>query len=113
MSAAKVGTTPGPWRATPHSSIVGTGIVANRGIVVASVLGVPEVCQANAHLIASAPDLLALAKRYARECGTCGGTGVKLVWAPNADRYDEWDHSEPCDACSDLRAVIEKAEGRA
>ena len=47
--------TPGPWRATPHNSIVGTGIVANRGIVVASVLGVPEVCQANARLIASSP----------------------------------------------------------
>ena len=55
MSAEKVARTPGPWRATPHSSIVGTAIVANRGIVVASVLGVPEVCQANARLIASSP----------------------------------------------------------
>lgn len=108
MSAEKVGTTPGPWRATPHSSIVGTGIVANRGIVVASVLGVPEVCQANARLIASAPDLLALAKQYASECSECGGHGGILVTV-NAGvlEYDD------CDACADIRAVIEKAEGGA
>ena len=55
--------------------------------------------------------LLALAKRCASECGTCGGTGVKLVWAANADHNDAWDHSEPCDACADIRAAIEKAEG--
>ena len=83
MSAEKVAHTPGPWRATPHSSIVGTGIVANRGIVVASVLGVPEVCQANARLIASAPDLLALAKRYASECPKCGGTGLRDALGPD------------------------------
>ena len=57
--------------------------------------------------------LLALAKRCASECGTCGGTGVKLVWAANADHNDAWDHSEPCDACADIRAAIEKAEGGA
>ena len=56
-------------------------------------------------------DLLAFAKRYASECGTCGGTGVKLVWAANADHNDAWDHSEPCAACADIRLVIEKAEG--
>ena len=105
MSAEKVAHTPGPWRATPHSSIVGTGIVANRGIVVASVLGVPEVCQANAHLIASAPDLLALAKRYARECGTCEGRGFCI---------EPIDHEEiDCNDCADIRAVIAKAEGGA
>ena len=113
MSAEKVAHTPGPWRATRHSSIVGTAVMANRGIVVASVLGSPEVCQANARLIAAAPDLLALAKRYASECSECEGTGVKLVWAENADHNDAWDHSEPCEACADIRAVIEKAEGGA
>ena len=108
MSAEKVAHTPGPWRATPHSSIVGTGIVANRGIVVASVLGVPEVCQANARLIASAPELLALAKRYASECPKCGGTGGILVTI-----NDGVPERDDCDACADIRLVVEKAEGRA
>ena len=108
MSAEKVAHTPGPWRATPHNSIVGTGIVANRGIVVASVLGVPEVCQANARLIAASPDLLALAKRYASECAQCDGDGRILVTFN--DREAEYD---PCEACADIRAVIAKAEGAA
>lgn len=55
--------------------------------------------------------LLALAKRYASECAGCRGTGVMLIWGENADHNDAWDHSEPCDACADIRAVIAKAEG--
>ena len=98
MSAEKVAHTPGPWRATPHSSIVGTGIVANRGIVVASVLGVPEVCQANAHLIASAPDLLAALKDLLDEQEN----------APLERRRTEW-----AEACARARRAIAQAEGGA
>ena len=110
MSAEKVGAMPGPW-IIRYGCIYGT--VPDRD---------PEyICepwgrghaetQANMHLICAAPDLLALAKRYASECGTCGGTGVKLIWAANADHNEAWDHSEPCAACADLRAAIAKAEG--
>ncbi len=50
-------------------------------------------------------DLLALAKRYARECGTCEGRGFCI---------EPIDHEEiDCNDCADIRAVIEKAEGGA
>jgi hypothetical protein len=45
-------------------------------------------------------DLLALAHQYAEECGDCAGTRV----CPD---------DEPCTACADVWAVIDKAEGRA
>ena len=49
--------------------------------------------------------LLALAKRYARECGTCEGRGFCI---------EPIDHEErDCNDCADIRAVIEKAEGGA
>ena len=53
--------------------------------------------------------LLALAKRYASECGMCGGTGRRMALGPDGSET----HAVACDACADLRAVIEKAEGRA
>jgi hypothetical protein len=56
-------------------------------------------CEANARLIAAAPDLLALAKQYASECAGCDGTGYISSW-------------EKCADCADIRAVIAKAEGR-
>jgi hypothetical protein len=62
------------------------------------------IALANAHLIASAPELLALAKRYASECGTCDGKGFCI---------EPIDHEEiDCNDCADIRLVIEKAEGR-
>lgn len=54
---------------------------------------------ANACLIAAAPDLLTLAHQYASECGDCAGTRV----CPD---------DEPCTACADVWRVIDKAEGR-
>jgi len=44
-------------------------------------------------------DLLALAHQYASECGDCAGARV----CPD---------DEPCTACADVWAVIDKAEGR-
>ena len=128
-SKPKATHTPGPWwtDAKYDGSEFGCSVIAartdcgplpgnpTRGQVAFATAILPDdarECEANARLIAAAPDLLALAKRYASECSECGGTGVKLVWAENVDHNDAWDHSEPCDACADIRAVIEKAEGR-
>lgn len=91
--------TSGPWKATPYSSIVGIAI-SGAGYVIAGVRGDREFSEANARLIAAAPDLLALAHQYASECGDCAGMRVM----PD---------DEPCTACADVWAVIDQAEGRA
>lgn len=61
----------------------------------------------NACLIAAAPDLLSMAKVYANSCSRCAGTG--------RIEFDEHDYEagEACRDCADIRAVIDKAEGRA
>ena len=56
-------------------------------------------CDAIGRLIAAAPDLLALAKKYASECSECGGTAYISSW-------------EKCMDCADIRAVIAKVEGQ-
>ena len=107
MSAEKAAHTPGPW-IIRHGSIYGT--VPERD---------PEyICepwgrghaetQANTHLICAAPDLLALAKRYASECPKCGGTGLRDALGPDGFVT----HTVDCAACADIRLVVEKAEGR-
>jgi len=90
--------TPGPWR------IDGLTIESVRGGNICLVnLARPEApTKANLALIAAAPDLLALCKRYAEECSECAGTGIIIGTLP----------SEDCPDCSDIRAVIAKAEGR-
>lgn len=59
--------------------------------------------EANACLIAAAPDLLALAYCLASECLQCnygdGATG-------------KGSEGEPCEECADIRAAIAKAEGQ-
>lgn len=57
-------------------------------------------------MIAAAPDLLALAKLYASECGECDGTGYGMV-----DTGMPVDSRVDCRACADIRKVIAKAEG--
>jgi hypothetical protein len=59
-------------------------------------------------LIAAAPDLLAMAQRYADECANCIGTGTR--WTDTKDPQDSTEY--PCPKCADIRAVIDKAEGR-
>ena len=61
---------------------------------------ITAVTHPDALLIATAPDLLALAHQYASECGDCAGTRV----CPD---------DEPCTECADIWRVIDKAEGRA
>jgi hypothetical protein len=68
-----------------------------------------EVRAGDMALIAAAPDLLALAEKYADECSECHGTGTQ--WTNPHDPQDAMEYS--CPACADIRAVIDKAEGRA
>jgi hypothetical protein len=67
-----------------------------------SQLHVLEDDAANASLIAAAPDLLALARQYASECGECDGGGYVL--GRNAEPT-----ADPCPDCADIRSVIAKA----
>ena len=109
--------TPGPWHFYIHepTSVIEVGVPARpvgRKVVATLEIGFDEPFEsqqrANARLIASAPDLLALAKRYARRCGMCGGTGRRTALGPDGSET----HTVDCAACADIRAVIEKAEGR-
>jgi hypothetical protein len=118
LATDPVSHTPGPWiAAAGPSSIVGWPVVGPRGRAITTVHylrgDTPEgkrvnaEAGANACLIAAAPDLLALAKQYAGECAECEGTGTA--------RYDcGGDALIPtdCNACADIRAAIDKAEGR-
>jgi hypothetical protein len=63
---------------------------------------------ANLALILAAPRLLALAKRYASECAQCSGTG-KAPWFVDDSGIPS--STVGCDACADIRLVVEKAEG--
>lgn len=62
--------------------------------------------RADALLSSSAPDLLALAKQYASECGECAGT--RVVPGDDEGRFGD----VPCDECADIWLVIDAAEGR-
>lgn len=62
------------------------------------------------HLIAAAPDLLALARQYASECARCGGSAEIIVNESDGDPID--DEAIPCNECADIWEVINKAEGR-
>lgn len=52
--------------------------------------------------------LLTLAKQYASECSECGGHGVCRRVDFEGTPIDD----VPCEDCADIRAVINKAEGR-
>lgn len=92
--------TPGPWRVQQ----VGT---PGYFVVRALCRGPLPMTEANARLMAAAPDLLALAHKYADECSECGGTAT--VWTHPPDPQDAKDL--PCPACKDIWEVIERAEG--
>lgn len=132
--------TPGPWRAfkagpNPWWIVQYGGGTPRGGRDVADVesgeVAVwndrkrPEAVQANAHLIAAAPDLLALAKQYLSECSGCDGTGIMPVCCGHGNvQTDSRGESvglaccgnvtpTPCVDCADIRQIIDKAEGRA
>lgn len=101
MSALQV--CPAPWRAeaAPPSGHCEIQIVDRFGTTVCRVGGALSSSRGPdlAPLLAAAPDLLALARQYAMECGECAGTRV----CPD-------DHA--CTECADIWSVINKAEGR-
>lgn len=106
---------PGPWKfglATPgfraptENGAADFYIEAADGIVPGIVWEFGGTGEANVRLIAAAPDLLALARKYAEECGECDGTGQHFVGESTEGPQ------EPCPDCADIRAVIAKAEGR-
>ena len=107
MSAEKAGHAPEPWIIL-HCKMC--TVIQDREQRNICELWTPTRAEAepNARLIASAPELLALAKRYASECPKCGGTGGILVTI-----NDGVPERDDCDACADIRLVVEKAEGRA
>lgn len=121
--------TPGPWRIErggghAHNGIYGAESIQTNGWPrphggISNASYSDRVCEnlgdldlpgpaANARLIASVHDLLALAMRYADECGDCGGTGA--VWTHPNDPQDA--QERPCGTCADIRAVIDRIEGR-
>jgi hypothetical protein len=98
MSAPKY--TPVPWHVLAVEN-VGLQVYFQRPggnrESIASVTGARR--EADAALICAAPDLLALARQYAMECGECAGTRVCR-------------DGSPCTECAYVWAVIDRAEGR-
>ena len=94
MSAEKVGTTPGPWRVDEHNHCVIES--ARHGNI--AIVNLARMSAADAHLIASAPDLLAALKDLLDEQED----------APLERRRTEW-----AEACARARRAIAQAEGGA
>lgn len=59
-------------------------------------------------LVSAAPDLLALAEKYASECAECGGEGLVTLHTHQGG-IDIDAEDQPCRDCADIRAVIAKA----
>jgi hypothetical protein len=109
--------TPGPWNQRQQNSALRDEIgVRGKAVALVWVRRMPHEKttgpmvepdaegEANARLIAAAPDLLAKVQQYASECGECEGEGSVLVeWEDDSDRDPEW---VPCAACQDIRDVI-------
>lgn len=83
--------TRGPWKAHEYESPRGYYFVKSETTTEKIAGGQSMDCEANAKLIAAAPELLELARQYASECAECGGDGGS------------------CPECADIRAVIAKA----
>lgn len=122
--------TPGPWAVKPgeHCEAVYSvplyravtlrdGTRSHEGLV-ALVYGHHDAGgiysqDANNRLIAAAPELLALARKYASECAACNGTGTRHGTI-GGDGYGDRcaaiaDVEYDCEDCADIRAVIAKA----
>jgi len=107
ISPTNVAHTPGPWRLTPYSSIVGRGVVANGGIVIATIHGDPHPsAEANARLIATAPELLEALREL---------LASQLTQMPSyeagKDAQDAW-ADRRANARNNAAAAIAKSEGR-
>lgn len=60
-------------------------------------------------LLSQRDELLVLVKRYASECGECGGNGVVCVDPLDAAAGGAQDFA--CPDCADIRAALTKANG--
>lgn len=103
--------TQGTWERSPYSSVVGSLISAN-GQNVAAVL--PQVMQrrgdANADLIAAAPELLAALQAY-YDLGLSDGNRCLFCEASVYGTHDTDDHSPDCEQ-EKAGNVIAKAIGK-
>ena len=96
--------TPGPWVARrTHPDCKDIVYVYAGPYEVCTLYNVPDACT-DGDLIAAAPDLLALARQYAKECSECAGKGKRALGLSG--------YKEDCPDCADIRAIINKAEGR-
>lgn len=102
--------TPGPWKASPSGD--GYLITRNDVFVVGHSLGAvrpsqaadEDACEANARLIAAAPDMLAALRRVADFIRNQDEGDPEFEYGWKSDEFmDEW---------LNIGAVIDKAEGR-
>jgi len=90
--------TPGPWEAIPVGPAEGWGVVAVNPIIDSSITGMSE---ANARLIAAAPDLLEALTAFAQMWGSRDAHSTSK--RSQARRADLWDK---------VNSALAKAEGR-
>lgn len=66
---------------------------------------------ANARLIAAAPELLEMLRRYASECAECGGKGLICTGTSGLECDGNAPLLEQCEACVDIVLLVAKAGG--
>lgn len=104
--------TPGPWQANAYSSVVGLPVSAQpdpkeNTIIICGVRGDRATAEANARVIAAAPELLAALKELADLQQFANGfeNGVEY----NGIQEAEYWHGQTMER---VKAAITKAEGR-
>lgn len=114
------GHTPGPWTARKHTDTAGWTVSSGNSIASVPPQRGEGEAEANARLIAAAPELLEIVlavESMARECESCEGSGHQ----PGCTADDEACHNcgglgEVIDAAGGeipaMRAAIAKAKGR-
>ena len=110
--------TPGPWTTNPRgedgaevyalASVAWCGIASTHGASGSQVIRAAEA-QANARLIAAAPDLLRGLEAMIGLCHGCRGRGRCFGPVPVGSVGESV--YQPCPECSDARAAIAKAKG--
>jgi len=106
--------TPGPWRfGKPSDSVVSDApdtrteshVDYYGGNLIAE-----SISPSNRPIIAAAPELLDMVRRYASECGECNGTGMVTLttWVGGIEVSND---DQLCPDCADIRALIAKATG--
>lgn len=87
--------TPGPWKAESIMGVWVVGVPADRHLIVKVPAGSVD-CEANAALIAAAPELLEQLRRMVDMCFRCDGTG----WIERKQ--------QTCPVCAAARALVER-----